>query len=251
MYLITDNCVSINGDGIPEKSVDLNGDKEIQKYEADLVETLVIGIPENKSLFNSIQDISLFTNMKKLFVSSDFGLTEISNLGLEKLEYINVNNNSSINSIDLSDLKNLKSIFLEGLNGVRDLNLQNGSAATEDFSMFYTYVDYACVDSIDSEYNYVLEHLKKGGTISTNCSLTGVNIDSEDNNIITLDTKNSQLFINEKFEMVKLYDSNGRHIDSWSENIKPYNLSVLHRGIYFLIIEKYNRQPIYKSIINY
>ena len=83
-YLLTENSVDIDGDEFPDTIIDLNGDNEIQLSEALLVQNLVIS-PVSGTIIMSIQDLYQFSNLKRLTIPGDFGLTEVSNLNLNSL----------------------------------------------------------------------------------------------------------------------------------------------------------------------
>lgn len=237
-HLLYDNSVDINGDEIADTLIDTNNDNEIQLSEALLIQNLVIS-PNSGSIINSIQDISQFSNLKRLTIPGDFGLIEISNLNLDSLEFIRVSDHNSISDIDLSDLPNLSSIILEGLNGVQNLNIQNGSYASNAFSLFYTYVQYACVDSISNEYNLVSQHLVNGGSINTNCSL-GVT----DGELIEIkiypNPSTDKIIINREIKSMALYNLNGQVIKEWSLPTNEIDISDLPQGIYILKIKNDN-----------
>ena len=246
-YLLTENSVDLDGDEFADTLIDLNNDNEIQLSEALLVENLVLS-PDNGTNISSIQDIHQFSNLKRLTLHGDFGLTEISNLDLESLQHIRVLNHSSITDIDLSDLPNLTSIYIEGLTGVQNLNLQNGSYATEAFSLFYTYVQYACVDSIAEEYNKVAEHVVNGGSISTNCSL-GITERKSEILEIYPNPSDGIFNISQKFESAELYDIRGKLVKEWEYSLDKIDVSFLDDGVYLLKLKLHDQSIIEKKII--
>lgn len=234
-YLLTQNSVDINGDEIPDTIIDINNDNEIQLSEALIVENLVIS-PSSSIIISSIEDLNQFSNLERLTIPGDFGLIEISNLNLTNLNFIRISDHNSINIIDLSDLPNLTSIILEGLVGVQELNIKNGSYASEAFSMFYTYVQSACVDNIPEEINFVSQHITNGGTISTDCSL-GIT----DSKLETLkffpNPTTDNINFNKNIDSVILYNINGEIIKKWSYPIKKIDISDVMTGIYILKIK--------------
>lgn len=248
-YLLTENSIDLNDDEFADTTIDLNGDNEIQLSEALLVENLVIGL--NRETFNitSIQDIHQFSNLKKLTLWGDFGLTEISNLSLNSLQHIRVSDHNSIIDIDLSDLPNLKSIYLEGLTGLQNLNLQNGSYASDAFSLFYTYVEYACVDSISLEYNTVAQHLIAGGSISMKCA---VGIAENDSALEVYPNPSSNILnFSQEFESAEIYDLSGKLIKLWSVPKDKISISHLDSGLYLLRIKLKNKTIIERKFIKY
>ena len=248
-YLLTDKSVDTNGDENADTIIDINGDNEIQISEALAVQNLVISQPGNGSIISSIEDIHQFSNLKRLTVKGDFGLSEISALSLNNLEHIRVSDHNSIREIDLSDLPNLKSIYLEGLSGVQNLNLQNGSAA-DAFSLFYTYVDYACVDSIAAEYDLVAEHVKSGGTITVNCAL---NVDEVEalQTVIYPNPAMNVIHISSYLTIARLelHDVSGKMIKNTVTPSGDIDISKLEAGLYVLSIEFENGQKMSKKII--
>ena len=245
-YLLTENSVDLNGDEFADTIIDLNNDNEIQLSEALLVENLIIS-PNNGNV-TSIQDIHQFTNLKRLTITGDFGLTDISNLALDSLQHIRVSDHFSITNIDLSDLPNLTSIYIEGLTGVQHLNLQNGSYATDAFSLFYTYVQSACVDSIADEYNVVAQHLVNGGSISTNCSL---GITESHSAILEIypNPSDGVLNISQNFESAELYDISGNLVKEWEYSLNKIDVSFLDDGVYLLKLKLHDQSIIEKKII--
>lgn len=232
-YLISENSVDLNGDEIPDTIIDTNNDNEIQLSEALLVQNLVIG---SNSTIISIQDIHQFVNLERLTVWGGIGLTEVSNLDLESLQHIRISDHNSIVDIDLSDLPNLNSIYLHGLNGVQNLNLQNGSFASNEFSLFYTYVQSACVDPISSEYDIVSEHLVNGGNITTNCSL-GIEDNESQKLAFYPNPTYNKVYFNSKVESIILYNLNGQILNEWNYPIGEIDISELNAGIYILKIK--------------
>jgi hypothetical protein len=234
-YLLNENSVDVDGDEIADTTIDLNNDGEIQVSEAQLVENLVIAQSNGALTITSIADIQQFSNLKRLTIYGDFGLTEISNLGIAGLEFIRVSDHTSITGIDLSDLPNLSGIILEGLTGVQYLNLQNGSYASEDFSLFYTYVQYACVDTISDEYDYVSTHLFAGGSIHTNCTL-GITTNEGLEIEIFPNPTSDKIRFGKEIESAVLYNLNGQILNEWNLPTSAIDISDLSRGVYVLLI---------------
>ena len=148
----------------------------------------------------------------------------------------------------MSDLPNLTSIYLEGLNGVLNLNLQNGSYATDAFSLFYTYVQFACVDSIAAEYNTVAAHLVNGGSISTNCAL-GITENYASALEVYPNPSNGVLIFSQEFESVELYDLSGKLIELWDLPQDKIDISLLNNGLYVLRIRLKNQAIIERKLI--
>ena len=234
-YLLSTNSVDTNGDEIADALIDTNNDNEIQLSEALLIENLVIS-PNPGLTITNIQDIYQFKNLKRLTIPGDFGLTEISNLELDSLNFIRVSDHNSIINIDLSDLPNLSSIIIEGLNGVQSLNLQNGTYASSYFSLFYTYVDYACVDSIYTEYNYVSQHLTDSGYISLDCTLEIVNNGLSETNIYPNPTT-GKVLLSSVAENIRLLDLHGRILREWNFRTNEIDIFDLIEGMYILEID--------------
>jgi hypothetical protein len=236
--LLNENCVDLNGDEFGDSSIDLNNDGEIQITEANNVENMAIS---SNLTYSSIYDLYQFTNLKRLSIFGGNGLLEISNLNLVNLEHIRISDFNTITNIDLSDLSNLNSIFIEGLNGLQSLNVQNGSFASENFSLFYTYFNSACVDPIMEEYDIVAMHILNGGLPTTNCSLD-ISESLKEQFIIYPNPSNDEIKIktNLLISKVIIYDMNGKIVDESLVPHKTLNIRNLKNGIYLLIIETEN-----------
>lgn len=231
-YLISSPCVDLNGDGIGDTVVDSNADLEVQVAEAMAITDLVIG-PGGAAVIESIADIHQFTNLKRLALWGDFSLQAVSGLALDSLEYIRISDHNSIHEIDLSDLPNLTSIYIEGVNGLQNLNLRNGSYASEAFSLFYTYVQNACVDSIAAEYTLVSDHLVAGGSISINCSIgtkeeTAVGTEPYPN------PTNGLIHTGKAFEYAELFNPSGRLVKKQQGPAEQLDITSLESGAYLL-----------------
>lgn len=243
-YLLTENSVDLDGDEIGDTIIDTNKDNEIQLSEALAVYNLVIST--SNWTITSIQDISQFNSLKRLTING--GLLEISNLGLDSLEFIRVNDINDMTNVDLSDMPNLKSIILESLYRLKNLNLQNGTYASDYFSLFYTDIEYACVDSMAAEYNYVAQFMKNDGIPKINCSL-GINSTITEQTFIYPNPIIDEIFIKTNlndFE-VNIYDFNGKIVFSQS-NVYRISMYNFNAGMYFLSINEKNKQ-IHSKII--
>jgi hypothetical protein len=236
-YLISENTVDSNGDEVGDGIIDLNGDNEIQLTEALAVQNLVIS-PNFGTTITSIQDISQFINLKRLTIAGDFGLLTVSNLNLDSLEHIRINDHNSITDIDLSDLPNLKSIIIEGLNGLNTLNIQNGSHATQYFSLFYTYFNAACVDSIAEEYDHVALHILSGDPPMINCTLDIPEKEVKEVQIYP-NPFNDEIRIKSKLVLksYSVFGLDGRQIKKGELVNNRINLMDISSGPYLLVIQ--------------
>lgn len=238
-YLLLENTVDLNGDEFADAMIDVNGDNEIQVTEIINIENLAIG--SNLYLINSINDLNQFTNLKKLSIWGGFqGLTEISNLNLNSLEHIRIDNIDIMTEIDLSTLPNLDSILIHGLNGLNNLNVQNGTEA-QIFSLFYTYFNSGCVDPISSEYNIVAEHLLNGGAPTTICTLRIAEQQKEETFIYPNPASNqirikSDLSIN----LATIYDMSGKLVYRSLISNEIINITALTSGLFLLVLETEN-----------
>lgn len=239
-YLLTAASNDINGDEIADSLIDTNRDNEIQLTEALAIQNLVIS-PASGTVVNSLQDISQFSNLRRLTVPGDFGLTDISNLNLASLEHLRISDHSSIRTIDLSDLPNLNSIYIEGLNGLNSLDLQNGSYATQHFSLFYTYFNSACVDSIAAEYDVVALHLLNGEKPSINCAL-GIDKQEVAQFQIYPNPVEDELSIQTqvKLRSYEMYNLQGKKVQSGVLQKNKVDLKNRESGVYFLVAEAQN-----------
>ncbi len=127
--LINTNCVDTNGDGIPDIDVDLNSDGEIQKSEANSVESLILHFDYGSPIkFVDLEGIENFSNTKYLKISGSgtggWSFDEVANSTtlsydlrkLKKLEFLSITNLASeyFDLIDLSGLIKLNQVELSG-----------------------------------------------------------------------------------------------------------------------------------------
>lgn len=241
--LLTEKTVDLNGDEIADTTIDLNQDNEIQVAEALAIQSLVLS-PIDSTITN-VTDLHQFENLKRLTITGGISnLKDISNLQLDSLVFIRISDIKDIDNINLSDLPNLKSIILESLYRLKNLNLKNGSYATDKFSLFYTdFIEYSCVDSIAAEYDIVVQHTK--GTITTECS---VGIPQEESKEISFYPNPATSIINiitpHKKNRIEIRDMLGRQVllyEEWSNN--TIDISKLGSGAYVLIISSGNEAP--------
>lgn len=248
-HLFNDNTVDVDGDGFADSLMNLNNDSEIQVSEALAVENLNIGTVNGLEI-SSIIDLHQFSNLKMLTIYGGIGLTEISNLGLSNLEFIRVTDHYTITDIDLSDLPNLTSIIIEGLIGLNNLNLQNGSFASDHFSLFYTYFNFGCVDDIQEEYDIVAQHIIEGGNVTVNC---GLDIEAEQKTatIIYPNPVLEEIKIKTDLAIAKctLYDAMGKMVHEVSNPQENINVAHLEKGFYILLIKLHNGVEQYERII--
>lgn len=244
-HLINDNCVDLDENEWGDFHIDLNNDNEIQITEANNIENLVIAT--NLTISN-LNDLQQFTNLKRLVIHGDCGLTEISNLNLDSLQHIRISDHNSITDIDLSDLPNLNSIIIEGLNGLNHLNLQNGSLATEAFSLFYTYFNSACVDSIAEEYNFVVNNIINGGVPTVNCVLNTNEVEEYLPLFYPTPSK-EKLTITIPFTKASIYNIYGQMVYESYNLDKEINIKEFQSGIYLLDIETNNGTNIQQKIL--
>lgn len=247
-YLLTEYCVDLNGDEIADTLIDVNKDNEIQLSEALSIYNLVIS-PIQADTISELADLSQFTNLKRLSVfGGNYVLENVSNLNLDSLVFIRISDISDMTLVDLSDLENLKTVLLESLYRLKQLNIQNGSYASDNFSLFYTDIEHACVDSIAAEYTYVAQHIVSGGSISINCALA-ISEPNSKQVVIYPNPTTGLIRIKEKFEFVKLYDLSGRLIRKWDYNQEVLDISMIERGSYVLVIEGSNQGTRVKKIV--
>ena len=170
-YLLNKNCVDTIGyaNGIGHINVDLNNDHEIQYSEAQQVLHLNLGnYSDFDTTINSLKDLDFFTHLRSLHIGNLNKLSEISQMNLDSLKSLHVLGCAILKRVDISNLEGLTDeLRIESTSFIDYLNIQNGSV-TNLFSMFYsTDLKYACVDSIEKEYNVILH---QAGTIpSINC----------------------------------------------------------------------------------
>lgn len=174
-YLINEICVDANNDGVYDTNADFNYDGEIQFSEAQEIVDLKIDDLNLGYNILSIEDIAHFSNLIKLTLFANHHLEFISGLNLVNLTHFWLDSSvGNLKHIDLSDLKNITNLRIEDVGGLEYLNIQNGSLASENFSLFYTeQIQYACVDDIAGEYDETAWHMINGVLPATDC-LAGV-----------------------------------------------------------------------------
>lgn len=238
-YLLTENTVDSDGDEFADSPLNLNNDGEIQLSEALSVQNLVIA--QNDLQITSIYDLHQFTNLERLGVYGECGLIDISNLGLLNLVHIRISDHNSIRTIDLSDLPNLNSIFIEGLNGLESLNIQNGSLATENFSLFYTYFNSACVDDIQAEYDLVALNMLNDNLPQVNCAL-GIEENLNHSTAIFPNPVMDVFTIKTQRDItgVKVFNLVGKVVFKSELSHKSFNIEYLEPGLYILAFETSN-----------
>lgn len=169
-FLIYENSVDTNNDGLADWNINTNNDNEIQLTELLATNSLYIRGSSNNYFIKSIQDLSGFNHLKKLSLLSIDSLTELSDLNLDSLSFLWIGSCFNLKHIDISDLPAITYLRIEDIFDIDYLNLKNGCFASNTFSLFYSEnIQYACVDSIAAEYNEVQQHMAIGETPSINC----------------------------------------------------------------------------------
>lgn len=189
-YLIEQLCVDTLNTfwGTGHVDVDLNNDNEIQLTEALSVEQLIFDDFGSNYSILSVQDLMHFENLKWLKIVHLDSIYEISNLGLDSLKQLWISSNLGLKIIDLSDLIHLtESLKIEGQSNIEYLNIRNGSAP-DHFSLFYSeHIQYACVDSISFEFNYVAGMMSSGTPNVDDCDfILHTNYISEQHDLVTI-----------------------------------------------------------------
>lgn len=251
-YLINENSIDINNDGLPDLNADLNNDSEIQLSEALNITNLTLNNFPDTYHVESIQDLSLFTNIQELAIIHFNSLEEFSLIGLDNLTSLWLGTLQSLKYIDISDLNTLNNLRIEDISALDYLNLQNDNFPSEVFSLFYTEnIQYACVDNISEEYNEVSFHMAQDVLPSIECSLGVLNQELDigmsvypnpSKGFVNIDTPNLE------FLQAIIFDINGKEVYSAFENNNVIDISFLNNGIYFLQL-KSNHDSIIKKII--
>ncbi|MBR9861612.1 T9SS type A sorting domain-containing protein [bacterium] len=242
-YLLNEKAVDITGNGFGDSAIDVNNDGKIQLEEALNVTSLVI-YPSETYKISEVYELHQFSNLDSLKIGGGgFKLEDVSNLALDSLSYIRVTDISDMDKVDLSDLPALESIYLEGLTHLKYLNLKNGSMA-KYFSLFYTDITFACVDSIAMEYEVVEDHLSPEGRISLDCTL-GITEEETIDFKVYPNPVTEQLFIECDVNnfIVILRDMQGRVLIE-ANNKKRLDLSDLNSGLYQVSIHSGNLRSV-------
>jgi len=164
-YLINENCLDVNNNGIGDVSLDSNNDNEIQYSEALVAESMEIAVNSFSYNILSLADLSLFTELNSLSISAPIIDVGFSSNSLQKLSI----GDCSVKYIDISEIPNLIDTRFEGLELVY-LNIKNGSFSPY-FSLFYSTVDsLICIDPIQEEYDDILGWTVDESKITYDCS---------------------------------------------------------------------------------
>ena len=214
--LININCVDSNGDGLPDSTVDLNNDGEIEKKEANSIDNLILDFDYGSPItYVDLSGIENFPNIKVLkmsgtgypdfndYVTNDenlsYDLTSLRKLEFLEIHYLGTEYFSTLNLSGLTKLSNLilsanrpldfyteKDQFLtvnmEGCTGLKSLNIANS----------FLNIDFCQIPSLEKLNMYYLE----GGepeTFDFHCLTNLKWLDISENTINSLILKNTSV----------------------------------------------------------
>jgi hypothetical protein len=199
-YLITANCVNLDGDNDYDADADTNNDGEIQVTEAQAVLDLLI----TGSAITSIEGIASFSNLIKtnIFATS---ITSLDASILPGLVELRCSSTPGLTTINLSGLGNLNTLYLRDV-GISEVDLSSLTNA-EDITIFDTpllTIDLSNLSNLESVncMGSVVENLITDGCTSLK------NILSFDSNISSLD-----LSTNTNLEVLRAYNCNLTNLD--------------------------------------
>ena len=243
-YLLEHQCVDTIGyaNGISHRFVDVNQDGEIQLTEAESVKHLNIGsFAERNSTILSLSDLDYFTNLSSLYISKLDSLLEISNLGLDSLKSLYIDDCRIIKRIDLSNLEELTDVLrIESIKTLDYLNIQNGNV-TDLFSMFYSKdIKEACIDTFAKEELVILSQqaMKEGVFPKIDCTVSN-------NAAPPIDPSEIKIYSNPVHQYAKiesqfqvdyftLIDLFGHPILAGEITNNTIDMTTIHAGLYFL-----------------
>jgi hypothetical protein len=214
--LININCVDSNGDGLPDSTVDLNNNGEIEKKEANSVENLILDFDYGSPItYVDLAGIENFTNIKVLKISGtglaymdefatndenmNYDFTSLRKLETLEIHYLGTEYFDTLNLSGLSKLSNLilsanrpldyyteKDQFLtvnmEGCSNLKYLNIANS----------FLNIDFCQIPSLEKLNMYYLE----GGepeTFDFHCLTNLKWLDISENVIRSLVLKNNSV----------------------------------------------------------
>lgn len=253
-YFVNEKCCfdSRNPDSL--FVADFNGDKNIQREEAELITNLSITDLQKKYTINSVSDLNYFQNIESLVIIYHDSLQVFRNMNFQSMNSLFISNCATMNYIDISNLTNLtKSLKIEGLISLDYLNIHNGSVADE-FSMFYTInVKYACIDDIEKEKRilFVSGSMEEGSEPDLYCTNSYTNISDKMNiDDIVITNMDNELSIDTKLNILDytIASVEGKQFkvsEQYSSNI---DISGLTSGIYFIYLNTNNNTHIIKFI---
>lgn len=215
--LVNTNSIDINGDGVGDRTIDLNNDGEVQRSEGELIQALILHFKYYEfGRYVDLTGIENFVNLKYLKMTGDHAFEEnenglisydlsklkklefleLSNLGtnkfqsidlhgLDKLAEIKIINSRPDYSVDgdeFGDPDNFVDINLEGASGLKELYIHNS----------FLNIDFCQIPSLEKlEYSYL-----EGGepeVFDFHCLTNLEWLDISDNHIVSLILKNSSV----------------------------------------------------------
>ncbi|WP_456440662.1 T9SS type A sorting domain-containing protein [Psychroserpens sp.] len=252
LLLTTLNTVDSNNDGVFDALVDTNGDGEIQISEALAVERLRLQELNSENPISLIHNLTYFQNLKRLDLIGLAGIQVLNDLNIEGLEFLWIGNCFNLKTIDISEMPNISNLRIEDMPDIEYLNIQNGSYASDYFSLFYSInIHYACVDDLGDELERTNESMLSGVAANTiNCEL--LSIEEYDDNFTTIYPNpfknNISILTSETIESIKIYNISGQLIEQWQFNNGTLHTEKLSSGVYFLQLE-FNDRTITKKMI--
>ncbi|WP_298507665.1 T9SS type A sorting domain-containing protein [uncultured Kordia sp.] len=251
-YLISENCVDSNNDGIADNDVDTNDDNEIQLSEALAVTSLMLGSFPDTYHITSVDDLHHFENIEKLRILWLASLEQVELLGLTNITDLQIGSCASLKRIDISDLPNIVNQRIEDLS-LDYLNMQNNSFPSGFFSLFYTEnISYACIDDLPQEHAAMQDHMEAGITPAINCELSTPSFDLQNDVQLLPNPVTDVLLLSSKNKVpnkLSIIDVSGRIVKVYQNDLMKTNVSFLSKGVYFVKVYFENNQYIMKKLI--
>lgn len=152
-YVLNEQVVDTNDDANADLYLDANANGFIELSEVENVEHFVFRNNVSAYTIENLYDLSHFPNLKSVAVFSVPGLQVIEGFDQPNLEKLWVFDFESMERIDVSTFTQLEDLRIEGVQYIRELNLQNGYVSQYQ-SLFYSEnIEFACSDSIAQEYD--------------------------------------------------------------------------------------------------
>ncbi|WP_458627360.1 T9SS type A sorting domain-containing protein [Winogradskyella sp. PC D3.3] len=251
--LLNRNVADLDGDHIPDGSVDTNGDSEIQVSEALAVKGIILIDSWFSSDMESFEGIEEFVNLTYLSCP-DIGLNTLDLSSNVNLKYLNCSGNDDLVSLDLTQNTNLEVLTCKrnydivGLDltqntNLVDLNLGslnwqfNAIDLTQNTNLVRLITEGVALEALDLTQNINLEVLAITGSplitldLSQNVNLIELDLTSSQN-LTSIDVSNNLNL--EKLTFDHYMDSLNPNTVDVSNNLNLRELNCTKAGIDFL-----------------
>ena len=247
-YLLTEECADITGNGLDFINPDTNQDGAIQLLEALAIKRLdVLDAIPSDYFIKSFIDLEHFLYLEELQIYSLDSLIEIDQPDLSTLHSFVIQDCLNLKYLDLSNLPGLtQKLHIIGSQSMDYLNIQNGTVA-QNFTMFYTInTQYACIDSIASEYDELINAgaMANGVEPVFDCETVGSESIVLQDNAMVLFPNPADNFIQIKSEKdirgIEIFTASGNRVLSSELSNQSIDISSLQEGVYFMKVKTEN-----------